>query len=725
MTICNMTIEGGGRAGMIAPDDTTFAWVERRAARGRVDARRWRELRTDDGATLRQGDRRRRRRAQPEGDLGHEPRAGRRRSTERGARARQAEGDERALRLHGPRGRARRSQEIRLDRVFIGSCTNSPHRRPARRRRGRRGPQGRRATSTRWSCRAPCRCKAQAEAEGLDEVFRAAGFDWRGAGCSMCLGMNPDIAAARRALRLDLQPQLRGPPGPRRAHAPRQPGDGRRGGHRGPLRRHPGLGAEHGADRDHHRPVSRADARRRRHRPDHPQAVPQARRAHRLRRVPVLRLGQGARLGPAGATRSSSPGRNFGCGSSREHAPWALEDYGFRAIIAPSFADIFRSNCTKIGLLPVELPAEDVRGDRRRPASAEVDLDGPGGPLAGRRGALRDRPRDQAPPAQRPRRHRADAPAGRRDRRLRARPRALGPGHDRALLSAARGTLAACRAERRRLAAGRALGAASTAAVARRPRRAASRPPGPPLDDASRRTEARGGRAGPRAARRRAGLRRPRRWPLARRPATAGSVPRSPAHAKRLAADPASRARRRRGSARSRARATCRACRPGVTEPARCVRRRTRRAERARGSATVPEVGRRALAAPRATRSAIAHAQGLPRRRAAPSARHHRLTMRRDRASATRAEPRGDHRAASSTPDERDHRRALAARSRAVASPEPRSGPCRERARVSSRRPCSDARIIRDVTIATRSAGRARYGSPRCRHADGSLGQPT
>src|SRR4051812_29670755 len=48
-------------------------------------------------------------------------------------------------------------------------------------------------------------------------------------------------------------------------------------------------------------------------------------------------------------------GRNFGCGSSREHAPWALEDYGFRVIIAPSFADIFHSNCTKVGLLPVEL----------------------------------------------------------------------------------------------------------------------------------------------------------------------------------------------------------------------------------------------------------------------------------------------------------------------------------------------------------------------------------
>jgi 3-isopropylmalate/(R)-2-methylmalate dehydratase small subunit len=54
-------------------------------------------------------------------------------------------------------------------------------------------------------------------------------------------------------------------------------------------------------------------------------------------------------------------GANFGCGSSREHAPWAIEDAGFRAVIAPSFADIFRNNCTKIGLLPVELPGESVR----------------------------------------------------------------------------------------------------------------------------------------------------------------------------------------------------------------------------------------------------------------------------------------------------------------------------------------------------------------------------
>jgi 3-isopropylmalate/(R)-2-methylmalate dehydratase small subunit len=53
-------------------------------------------------------------------------------------------------------------------------------------------------------------------------------------------------------------------------------------------------------------------------------------------------------------------GRNFGCGSSREHAPWALEDYGFEAVIAPSFADIFRNNCLKIGLLPVTLPVDVI-----------------------------------------------------------------------------------------------------------------------------------------------------------------------------------------------------------------------------------------------------------------------------------------------------------------------------------------------------------------------------
>jgi len=67
-------------------------------------------------------------------------------------------------------------------------------------------------------------------------------------------------------------------------------------------------------------------------------------------------------------------GENFGCGSSREHAPWALADYGFRALISPRFADIFRNNCTKNGLLPVELPEEQCRAIAER-GRARVDLE--------------------------------------------------------------------------------------------------------------------------------------------------------------------------------------------------------------------------------------------------------------------------------------------------------------------------------------------------------------
>jgi 3-isopropylmalate/(R)-2-methylmalate dehydratase small subunit len=68
-------------------------------------------------------------------------------------------------------------------------------------------------------------------------------------------------------------------------------------------------------------------------------------------------------------------GRNFGCGSSREHAPWALQDRGFEAIVAPSFGDIFRTNCVKIGLVPVVLPQEQVKALMDEPGEITVDLE--------------------------------------------------------------------------------------------------------------------------------------------------------------------------------------------------------------------------------------------------------------------------------------------------------------------------------------------------------------
>jgi len=68
-------------------------------------------------------------------------------------------------------------------------------------------------------------------------------------------------------------------------------------------------------------------------------------------------------------------GRNFGCGSSREHAPWALQDWGFEAVVAPSFGDIFRTNCIKIGLIPVVLPQEQVKALMEESGELTVDLE--------------------------------------------------------------------------------------------------------------------------------------------------------------------------------------------------------------------------------------------------------------------------------------------------------------------------------------------------------------
>jgi 3-isopropylmalate/(R)-2-methylmalate dehydratase large subunit len=104
-----------------------------------------------------------------------------------------SENDERALEYMALEAGTPMS-EIRLDRVFIGSCTNS---RIGDLREAAEVVKGRRVASTVNAMVVPGseQVKAQAEAEGLDEVFRSAGFDWRSAGCSMCLGMNPDIAA--------------------------------------------------------------------------------------------------------------------------------------------------------------------------------------------------------------------------------------------------------------------------------------------------------------------------------------------------------------------------------------------------------------------------------------------------------------------------------------------------------------------------------------------------
>jgi 3-isopropylmalate/(R)-2-methylmalate dehydratase large subunit len=188
MTVCNMTIEGGGRAGMIAPDDTTFAWVAER--RVEVDPA-WRDLRTDEGAAFDREIVVDAGALSPMVTWGTTP--GQVVPVTGAVPEPSSEGEERALAYMDLRpGTA--MQDIALDRVFIGSCTNS---RIGDLRAAARVVEGRRVADAVEAMVVPgsVQVKLQAESEGLDEVFRAAGFDWRGAGCSMCLGMNPDTLA--------------------------------------------------------------------------------------------------------------------------------------------------------------------------------------------------------------------------------------------------------------------------------------------------------------------------------------------------------------------------------------------------------------------------------------------------------------------------------------------------------------------------------------------------
>jgi 3-isopropylmalate/(R)-2-methylmalate dehydratase large subunit len=208
MTVCNMTIEGGGRAGMIAPDDATFAWFADRSEIGQqrpgapqdgeLDKAiaHWRELRTDDGARFDTETTVDATAISPQVTWGTNP--GMVRAVTDSVPAPEEfdspadrEATERAL-AYMDLQPGTPIEQIPLDRVFIGSCTNS---RIGDLRAAAEVVQGRKVAPGVDAMVVPGsqQVKKQAEAEGLDRVFEAAGFDWRVAGCSMCLGMNPDI----------------------------------------------------------------------------------------------------------------------------------------------------------------------------------------------------------------------------------------------------------------------------------------------------------------------------------------------------------------------------------------------------------------------------------------------------------------------------------------------------------------------------------------------------
>ncbi|HWF25757.1 MAG TPA: 3-isopropylmalate dehydratase large subunit, partial [Solirubrobacteraceae bacterium] len=189
MTVCNMTIEGGGRAGMIAPDETTFAFVAGRPAAPASIPDSWRELHSDEGAAFDRELVIEAAALSPMVTWGTNP--GMVIGVADQVPAPASEQDERALEYMGLRA-GTPVEDIALDRVFIGSCTNS---RIGDLRAAAEVVGGRRVADGVYAMVVPGsqQVKLEAEREGLDEIFRRAGFDWRGAGCSMCLGMNPDI----------------------------------------------------------------------------------------------------------------------------------------------------------------------------------------------------------------------------------------------------------------------------------------------------------------------------------------------------------------------------------------------------------------------------------------------------------------------------------------------------------------------------------------------------
>ena len=201
MTVCNMTIEAGARAGTVAPDDVTFDYMKGRPHAPQGDdfeaaVERWRTLPTDPGATFDTVVEIDAAKLEPFVTWGTNPGmvtpvTGRVPDPGSFAEPAEREAAERAL-TYMDLEPDTPIQEIRIDRVFLGSCTNS---RIEDLRNAADVVKDRKVHGDVYAMVVPgsAAIKAQAEAEGLDRIFKDAGFDWREAGCSMCLGMNPDI----------------------------------------------------------------------------------------------------------------------------------------------------------------------------------------------------------------------------------------------------------------------------------------------------------------------------------------------------------------------------------------------------------------------------------------------------------------------------------------------------------------------------------------------------
>jgi len=437
MSICNMAIEAGARAGMIAPDETTFEYLRGRplaptGAEWDKAVAYWRTLGSDAGAkydtevTVDAKD------IAPTVTWGTSPQdtapiTGRVPDPAQEADPLRRAAMERSLKYMGLEPN-QKLDEVKIEKVFIGSCTNGrieDLRIVAAVAKGRKVAPGVHAMVVPGSGLV----KEQAVREGLDKVLVAAGFDWREPGCSMCLAMNPDkllpgercastsnrnfegrqgqggrthlmspSMAAAAAIQGTLT-DIRTFAGGAVAEAPPPPAEDTlpKSGYVNIVRPRPGAGRGAAAGAGQSAGMPKFTTLKGTAAPLDLQNIDTDMIIPKQFLKTIKRTGLGVslfyemRFDGSGKeipdfvlnrpeyrdAKILVTGNNFGCGSSREHAPWAINDFGIRCIISTGFADIFYNNCFKNGMLPIKLPQEQVRAlmeDANAKRPLEIDL---------------------------------------------------------------------------------------------------------------------------------------------------------------------------------------------------------------------------------------------------------------------------------------------------------------------------------------------------------------
>ena len=379
MTLCNMAIEAGSRTALIAPDEKTFAFVagRRRAPTGAQWAAAlayWQSLASDHDAAFERDIAIAADGIAPQVTFGTSP--------------------DQVVPIDGvvPGGdglaqpmrymdvhAGETLQGLAIDHAFIGSCTNG---RIEDLRAAAAVIRGRRVAPTVRGLVVPgsMRVKAEAEAEGLDALFIAAGFEWREPGCSLCVAMNSDRLPAGARCASTSNRNFEGRQGPGARDAFDEPAYGRGRGDRGPYRRR-AVGLRMTPLKTvTGQAVSLPDA------DVDTDIIYPARFLLITEKQGLGRYAFADRRGQPGFPFRDHgeqrpiliAGPNFGCGSSREQAPWAIGDLGIRVIIASSFGEIFYSNCFRNGMLPIRLAAAEVerlRAQAEAGATIRVDLE--------------------------------------------------------------------------------------------------------------------------------------------------------------------------------------------------------------------------------------------------------------------------------------------------------------------------------------------------------------